>query len=341
MKNTVPTDPVKVSLLALPESTPAALYGLYEVLSSVGVSWAEATGDGEPAPLMEVKIVSEDGRNFASAIGTPIAPHAALHEVNRTDIVIVADLALVPERAADYSWPAMTDWVRAQYDQGATVCSVCTGTAFLAGTGLLDHCEATTHWATAEMVRAMRPEIDLKPERILVPAGPGHRIITSGGSSSWQDLTLYLIARYCGQAEAVRTAKVFLIGDHNDGQLPFTAVPPPRQHEDAVIADCQRWIAMSYHEANPVARMTARSGLGERTFKRRFQAATGFSPMDYVQALRIEEAKQTLETDDTPIEEIARSLGYEDPAFFRRLFKKRTGVTPGRYRQRYQSHIRF
>lgn len=99
MKNAVPTDPVKMSLLALPESTPAALYGLYEVLSSVGVSWAEVTGDGEPAPLMEVKIVSEDGRDFTSAIGTPIAPHAALHEVNRTDIVIVADLALLPERA--------------------------------------------------------------------------------------------------------------------------------------------------------------------------------------------------------------------------------------------------
>ncbi|MDF2368920.1 GlxA family transcriptional regulator, partial [Sneathiella sp.] len=208
-------------------------------------------------------------------------------------------------------------------------------------TGLLDHCEATTHWAATRLIQAAHPEINLKPERVLVSSGPDQRIITSGGSSSWEDLALYLISRYCGPTEAIRATKIFLLGDRSEGQLLFAALLLPKQHDDAIIADCQAWLAMNYHEMNPVGRMIARSGLTDRTFKRRFQAATGYSPMDYAQTLRIEEAKQSLESDDSPIDDIAHSIGYQDPAFFRRLFKKRTGVTPGRYRQRYQTFTRY
>ena len=333
--------PVKVSVVALPESTPAALYGLYEVLSSVGVVWAEVTGEGDGVPLMDVQIVSTDGKDFVSSIGTPIAPHASIHHVNRTDIILTTDLTLSPDMDIAHAWPAMTDWIRAQYEQGATVCSVCTGSVVLAATGLLDGQEATTHWAATELMKSQFPEVKLKPERILVPTGPDHRVITSGGSSAWEDLALYLISRYCGKTEAIRATKLFLLGDRSEGQLLFAALLQPRQHEDAIIADCQAWLAMNYHEMNPVGRMIARSGLTERTFKRRFQTATGYSPMDYVQTLRIEEAKQSLESDDGPIDDIAHSIGYQDPAFFRRLFKKRTGVTPGRYRQRYQVFTRY
>lgn len=114
----------------------------------------------------------------------------------------------------------------------------------------------------------------------------------------------------------------------------------PKTHEDAAIADCQTWAAMNHQRPNPVAVMVARSGLAERTFKRRFKAATGYTPMDYVQTLRIEEAKQMLETDDTATDAIAEAIGYVDPTFFRRLFKKRTGVTKGRYRQRFRAVTR-
>src|SRR5690606_13017428 len=184
------------------------------------------------------------------------------------------------------------------------------------------------------------PAVRLRPERILCPDGPEHRIITGGGASSWEELALYLIARCCGEAEAVRIAKIFVLGDRSEGQLPFAAMGRPRRHDDAVIGTCQAWIAEHYPVPNPVARMVERSGLSERTFKRRFKAATGYAPVDYVQALRIEEAKQLLETTREPTDAIARQVGYEDPAFFRRLFKRRTGITPARYRQRFQSLAR-
>jgi AraC-like DNA-binding protein len=204
-----------------------------------------------------------------------------------------------------------------------------------AESGILDGCEATTHWSAAGLLKTYYPAVRVRPERILCPAGPEHRIITCGGVSSWEDLALHLVARFCGAAEAVRIAKLFVIGDRSDGQLPFSAMGT-RSHEDAVIGQCQQWIAEHYGGPHPVARMVARSGLPERTFKRRFKIATGYAPVDYVQALRMEEAKQILETSDAPTDAVAHMVGYEDPAFFRRLFKRLTGITPARYRQRFR-----
>jgi transcriptional regulator GlxA family with amidase domain len=170
---------------------------------------------------------------------------------------------------------------------------------------------------------------------VLLPAGVEHRIITSGGYASWSDLALHLVARFCGQAEAIRTARVFVLGDRGDGQLPFAAMVKPRTHNDAAVEQTQQWVAEHYAVANPVARMIEVSGLAPRTFKRRFAAATGYSPIAYVQALRIEEAKHLLETTAAPTDDVGREVGYADPASFRRIFRRSTGVTPARYRQRF------
>lgn len=322
----------KIALLALPQSTPAAIYGLYEVFLSAGRTWEQLTGERSDVPVLSPRIVSADGRPVETAYGLSIVPHEAMGEA---DVVIVADLVLDPERPFDELWPAQVDWLRARHAAGAIVCSVCTGTAVLAEAGLLDSLEATTHWSLAETLRRRYPAIRLAAQKILVPAGPEHRIITGGGATAWEELALYLVARFCGPPEAVRIAKIFLFGDHSEGQLPFAGAQRPRTHDDAVIAEIQAWIADNYHRANPVAAMVARSGLTERTFMRRFRAATGFAAMDYVQMMRVEEAKHLLETADMPVEQVAIEVGYEDPNFFRRLFKRRVGVTPARYRQRF------
>jgi transcriptional regulator GlxA family with amidase domain len=327
--------PVSVSLLALGETTASTLYGLHEVFSAVGVAWAELTGETGTTRRMAPRIVAAGTKGFTTDIGIPIAPHAGIDEVERSDVVIVTDLALPPDIDPRGKWPREAAWLREQFEGGALVCSVCTGAVFLAETGVLDGCEATTHWSAAGLLTTYYPAVRVRPERILCPAGPGHRIITCGGVSSWEDLALHLVARFCGAAEAVRISKLFVIGDRSDGQLPFSAMGT-RSHEDAVIGQCQQWIAEHYAGPNPVARMVARSGLPERTFKRRFKIATGYAPVDYVQALRMEEAKQILETSDAPTDAVAHVVGYEDPAFFRRLFKRLTGITPGRYRQRYR-----
>ncbi len=334
---TTASPPVSISLLALPESMPAALYGLYEVFSAVGIGWAELTGQPAAAAPLAVRIVAADAATFVSPLGTPIAPQAAIAAVTDTDIVVISDLALAVDADPRGRWLREVDWLRQRYQTGSTVCSVCTGSILLADTGLLDGEEATSHWSATDLFKNWYPAVRLRPERILSTSGPEHRLITSGGAAAWEDLALYLIARFCNEAEAVRIAKLYLFGDRSEGQSLYAARARPRRHEDAVIARCQAWIAEHYRLDNPVARLIAESGLTERTFKRRFQAATGYRPVEYVQTLRVEEAKQLLETTQEATDQIAWRVGYEDPSFFRRLFKRCTGVTPVRYRQRFQA----
>jgi transcriptional regulator GlxA family with amidase domain len=314
---------------------PAALYGLYEVFDAVGTAWTQLTGEEVPPVRIETKIVSTDGRPFLSPLGAPIAPHASLAEASRPDVVIVTDLSFPEDADLSGQWQEAADWVGRRYREGATVCSVCTGTVFLAESGLLDGEEATTHWAIAPLVKARYPHVRLRPERVLARAGIDGRIVTSGGSASWEDLALFLVARFCGEAEAVRIAKIFVFGDRSEGQLPYAAMRRADRHDDAVVAAAQRWIAENYAAANAPAQMVAQSRLNERTFTRRFKAATGYTPIEYVQTVRTEEAKQLLETCGEPVDMVALQVGYSDPAFFRRLFKRKTGVTPSRYRQRF------
>lgn len=327
---------ISVCLVAVPETAVGVLHGFFEVLSFVGSGWEMLTG-WPPGPRRFLpRIVAASRDPFPNVVGLPIAPNLSFAEARRADIVIVADLAINRDEDTRGRWPEAVTWLRQQHAQGALVCSVCTGSLLLAEAGLLDGVEATCHWAATDQIRKRYPAVQLRPERVLVSSGTEHRIVTSGGSASWTDLALYLVARFCGEDEARRTAKLFLFGDRSSGQAPFAARVRPAQHEDAAIAAAQVWIAENYAAANPVAGMTAASGLSARTFKRRFQAATGYSPLEYAQSLRIEEAKQMLEATDDPIDHIAAEAGYVEPASFRRLFKRSTGISPLQYRQRFR-----
>lgn len=328
---------VRIGLIALPESSASVLYGLYDVLGSVGELWSELTGEPAAPTGVEVIIIAPEKEEFRCCGGIPVAPHESLAEAASCDIVIVSDLAISLELDPRGRWPEVTAWLKGQHDSGALICAVCTGSLLLADSGLLDGGQATTHWAFQQSFARYFPTIKLQMEQVLVAGDAGRQVVTAGGASSWEDLALYLIERFFGQREAIRTAKIFLFGDRSDGQLPYAAMAKPRQHKDAAISGCQLWIADNYKVSSPVARMAELARLNERTFKRRFRAATGYTPVAYVQTLRIEEAKQLLETSTLPSDEIAAAVGYEDPAFFRRLFKRLTGLTPGRYRQRFQS----
>src|SRR5205814_2368668 len=129
--------------------------------------------------------------------------------------------------------------------------------------------------------------------------------------------------------------KIYLVEWHQSGQTPFAAVTVRTRGEDRLIAQCQEWAAINYAQRAPVAAMVAMSSLAERSFSRRFAEATGMSPIDYIHCLRIEEAKQMLETGDFPVEAIANEVGYEDASFLARLFRRQVGVTPLAYRRRF------
>lgn len=331
-----PPKPTRVSLVALPESSASVLYGLYDVLSATGRIWSQITGEAEAAAGLKVEIVAPETRPFTCWGGVPVAPHASFAERLSSDLVVIPDLAIPIDFDPRGQWPEATAWIKHQHAQGASLAAVCTGTVLLAGTGLLHGQAATTHWAYERLFESYFPEVDLRLNQVLVQAAVEKRIVTTGGASSWEDLALHLVGRFCGETEARRMAKTFLFGDRSEGQLPYAAMVKPRRHDDQAVADCQVWIADHYTAPNPVSRMVARSGLPERSFKRRFRLATGYTPVVYVQTLRIEEAKQLLETTAWPTDQVAAAVGYEDPAFFRRLFRRHAGITPARYRQRFR-----
>ena len=326
---------ISVSLVAVPEVSAAVIYGLHEVFTCVGTVWDSLTGEQTNSRKMIPRIVGASTAPIRNSLGATLVPDHTFDEAHRSDIVIVADLNLAPETGPQKRWPDAIEWLRNQHAQGATICSVCSGSLMLAEGGLLDGCEATSHWSARPFFQSCYPQVLLQAERILVPTGVEHRIVTSGGSTSWTDLALYLIARFSGVAEARRIAKIFLFGDRSDGQLPFAAMVRSPQHEDPIIQQSQIWIAENYAVEHPVATMTKQSKLSERTFKRRFKAATGYAPLEYVQSLRIEEAKQILETTDTAIDDVAASVGYEESNSFRRLFKRTTSISPHQYRIRF------
>lgn len=336
MKLSEPQRTVDVGIIVVPETAPAILYSLSELFSFVANAWEMMTGQKAGPVRMRPWFVAENLEPLECAAGGLVRPQARFDDECRYDVVIATDLLLDPGVDPRGRWKTAVRWIREQHAQGALLASVCTGSLLLAETGLLDGMEATTHWGSIDLFRRCYPSVILQPEKVLSISGDAHRVITAGGASSWAELALYLVALYCGQEEAARTAKVFLLGDRSEGQLPFAAMARPRGHEDACIDQCQCWIAEHYAQRNPVKQMVEVSGLSERTFKRRFKRATGYSPIEYVQTLRVEEARHLLETTPLATDDIATEVGYEDPATFRRLFKRLTGVTPARYRQRFQ-----
>jgi transcriptional regulator GlxA family with amidase domain len=330
---------LSISLLAVPEVSTSVLYGFHEVFSSVGTIWQRLTGDGNQGQPISTNIVAHTTDVFLTTQGAPVMASYSFQEAPSPDIIVVPELSIMPDDDPRGMWQEAARWLKKQHDAGAIVCSTCTGSIMLAELGLLDGLEATTHWSAFEIFEKHYSNVHLKRERVLLPTGPGHCLVTSGGASSWEDLALYIIARFCDENEARRIAKIFLFGERDRGQLPFASRVRPKQHDDGLIANIQSWISENYARPSPVAKMTDRSGLNQRTFKRRFKAATGYSPIDYVQTLRVEEAKQMLETTSTSVDTIAYEVGYEDVNSFRRLFKRETDLTPMEYRKRFRSVV--
>ena len=332
-----PPRPPSVAILAMPETTASVVYGMYDLFMSAGRDWGVIVAGQPAAGLIRPMVVAAQSAAFTAANGVTIAPHAAIHHCAAPDIVCVPELAVTPDEPLDGRFTEQIAWLRACHANGATLATACSGAVLLAEAGLLNGHEATTHWAYCETLRRRYPAVKVCPERALVVSGEGHRLVMAGGGTSWLDLALYLIARCAGVDAAMQVAKINLIDWHDVGQQPFARLARSRQVDDAIIARCQNWIAEHYREPAPVAAMTRLSGLAERSFKRRFQQATGMSPLEYVHTLRLEEAKQMLESGDEPIEAIANEVGYEDAGFFSRLFRRSVNLSPAQYRKRFGS----
>jgi transcriptional regulator GlxA family with amidase domain len=329
--------PLNVAILALPEVTGSTLHGMFDLFASAGRDWTFLTEGRENEGAAKPYIVARQNTPIAAFNGVTITPHHALSECPAPDIICISDFFIPPRQSCAGRFDAEVQWLRHHYQSGTVIASACSGALLLAEAGLLDGQEATTHWGYCEAMAEMYPKVRVQCGRTLIVSGEDQRVIMSGGGTSFQDLALFLIARFIGVEEAVQVAKVYLLDWHETGSLPYAGMLRPGKSADGQIAQCQEWLADNYKQNSPVATMVEMSGLAERSFNRRFFQATGRSPMDYVQSLRLEEAKQILETTTLAIEAVAQEVGYEDTSFFSRLFRRRTGITPAQYRKRFAS----
>ena len=329
------SNPHHVSLVALPDATVSTLFGIFDVMNAFPLMGSSSAALGTRAPF-HIEIVGETMGPLELASRVPIDVQRAVDTIETSDIVIVPSIVLRPEGWQKDRYPRLVEWLRMMHQRGAVLCSACSGIFLLAETGLFDGKDATVHFGYAPAFAATYPAIPIHPERVLVISGLREELVSSGASTSWHDLVLYLIARYAGATTAQEVARLFALQWHQDGLTPYIIFEGKSDHGDGEIQSAQQWLSNHFSVANPVEQMIKRSRLAERTFKRRFVNATSLTPIAYVQRLRIEDAKRRLERTDASIDEISWRVGYEDAAFFRRLFKRITGLAPGAYRKRFR-----
>lgn len=325
--------PRHVSVVALPDAVVSTLAGIYDVMN--GASLMGLGGPGARSPF-DIEVVGEATGPLELASGMPIAVQRAIDDVDATDIVIVPSVLLRSQGWRKGRYPRLVRWLARMHERGALLCSACSGIFLLAETGLFDDKDATVHFGYARAFATLYPDVPIHPERVLVISGLREELISSGASTTWHDLVLYLIARHAGATMAQEVARSFALQWHQDGLTPYIVFEGKRDHGDGEILSAQQWLSRNFSVAHPVEEMIKRSKLAERTFKRRYLAATGLTPLAYVQRLRVEDAKRRLERTDAPVDEISWRVGYEDAAFFRRVFRRTTGMAPGAYRKRFR-----
>ena len=327
--------PRHVSLVAIPDAVASTLFGIFDVMNALALRHMPGALGHARAPF-HAQIVGEAVGPLELASGVPIQVQRSIDTIGESDIVIVPSILLQADGWTKGRYPRLVEWLRLMYERGAVICSACSGIFLLGETGLYDGKDATVHFGYVRQFSAAYPAVAIHPERVLVISGLREELVSSGASTTWHDLVLYLIARYAGSTTAQEVARLFALQWHQDGLTPYIIFEGKSDHGDAEIQTAQQWLSRNFSIANPVEEMIKRSRLAERTFKRRFVSATGLTPITYIQRLRIEDAKRRLERTDASVDQISWQVGYEDPAFFRRLFKRTTGLAPGAYRKRFR-----
>ncbi len=282
-------------------------------------------------PLFHVQLVGITKETSMKKGLFTIHPDVLVDDLDKTDLVIIPAIFGEKEALLENN-KEFLPWLVKQYNQGAALASLCVGVFLLAGTGLLNGRKCATHWVEADNFRKMFPEVNLVPDKIITDE---QGIYTSGGAYSWLNLALYLVEKFAGRDMAIICSKIFEIQIERNSQSAFMIFNPQKQHEDEVIKEAQDYIEKNYQERITVDELASRLAISRRNLERRFKKVTYNSIVEYVQRVRIEAAKMSLERNRENVNEAMYKAGYNDIKAFRTIFKKYTGVSPLEYRNKY------
>ncbi|MEJ2905377.1 GlxA family transcriptional regulator [Pedobacter panaciterrae] len=289
---------------------------------------------GQP-PLFKVQLVGLTKETPVSGGLFTVNTDLLIGDIEKTDLIIIpaidGEISGAIEKNKDF-----IPWIVKQYKEGAEIASLCLGAFLLASTGLLKGKKCATHWLAENDFRRMFPDVSLVTEKIITDE---HGIYSSGGAFSYLNLILYLIEKYAGREIAVLSAKVFAIELDRESQLSFTIFQGQKEHEDESVKKIQEFIENNFQEKITIDQLASMQAIGRRNLERRFKKATSNTIVEYIQRVKMEAAKISLESSRENINEVMYKVGYTDNKAFRTTFKRITGLSPIQYRSKYNREM--
>jgi len=322
---------ITVTVIGFDYVLAGALTGINDLLSLAGVSWNKY--QQQPiAPKFKVQIASWDKKPIYTLNNLLIIPHCALQDVTHSDIYLIPSIAGDIDKTLEHN-QGVIEYLRQLKDSTSIIGSNSTGSFFLAEAGLLDDKPATTHWAAEALFRQRYPHINLKPDQLITHED---NILCDGGGMAWFDLGLYLIELFCDHETALGTAKSFVLDISQTTQLSYSPLISKRYHHDQTVLAVQNWMEDNYQHLVSIVAVSQDFGVSNRTLIRRFKEATGITPSEYLQEVRINAASKYLVQSTKTIDEITHAVGYNDISSFTKLFKRKLSMTPSNYRAKYK-----
>lgn len=312
---------VEVGILAYPGAHEAAMLGMADLL------------------MIASKFAGHDRISRASPVRLhrwTLAEDGKVVREDRVETATLPNILVIPGRLSgpltSQEAAPFVSWIRDLHQQGTTLASSCAGSFLLAEAGLLDGRRASTHWADADEFRKRFARVRLEIDEIIIEDGS---FVTAGGLMAWTDLGMRLCERLFGPGVMMQTSRFMLVDTAGREQRNYKGFLPTRDHGDEAILSVQGLLQDNDGRGLTISQMAEHARLEERTFLRRFKAATGLRPTEYAQNLRVEKAKEMLQLSRRPIDQIAWTVGYRDASAFRRLFRRETGISPAEYRRRF------
>ena len=313
-------------------STIASIIGAYGTFTEANNYWKEA-GNKE---LFTVELAGVSKKvEFSNGL-LDMTPQADITTIDKTDLIIIPSSGIRSYDQATKENRLLIDWIARQYKEGAEVASICTGAFILASTGLLDGRNCSTHWAHADTFRMLFPKVNLQVDKVITDE---HGIYTNGGGYSFLNLMIYLVEKYYDRKTAIYCSKIMEIEIDRHSQSPFAIFTGQKLHGDDMVKKVQAYIEDNPQEKISVDQLSSMFSVSRRTFDRRFIKATGNTPFEYSQRVKIESAKKAFETSRKTISEVMFEVGYSDEKAFRETFRKITGMSPLEYRNRYNNEV--
>ena len=322
--------PLEVVILGFDGALSSVLTGALDLFSFTGVSW-QRFSDLEVQPKFKVQIASVGGVDIKCSNRLILQAHCDINDIQECDLLLIPTIGDSINKVLKRNSELLPHLIRLA-DTNADIASNCSGAFFLAEAGLLDNKIATTHWGYANKFKADYPLVDLQENQFVTQSG---NIFCAAGGSAFYDLALLLIERYCGREMSTQVAKTQIIDSKRGSQNSYTNVTLHKPHSDVLVKQVQEFIENNFEQSIQVSDLATMVNVTSRTLNRRFQSCVAMRPIEYIQAVRIEQAKRLLESGKVSIKSLAYQVGYNDISSFTRLFKRATELTPKEYQDKF------